>query len=110
MSLKGYCTGKNKAERLQLEKAYPTLANFLGCNFPATEFDAESDEEVIKRCYAPKDYYEKVFIEGCQLLAQPYMPWHALSFEGNLHFSDEQDAREWLGYIIELLEAQLKNM
>lgn len=90
-------------------RRYPDLNNFLGCNFPAEEFDLECDEEAVQGPLYPKEYYQRIAEQGRQALSEPRFPWKEISEAGNLHFEGVDDAYQWLQHIIDTLEEQLEN-
>ncbi len=93
-------------ERQQFDEEYPSLTSLL---LSWTVAYGREDEEVLSECLE-KDSPEELrgaLEQGRKLLQQAKLPWTIISDIANYSFLTERDAREWLTWLIDALDAAL---
>ncbi|MGQ4649111.1 hypothetical protein [Lyngbya aestuarii] len=97
---------------MPLNSAYENLYSFLAAEFADADLEGKSDQQVVHNCPTPElvNWHRTILTEGRTALHSSSFPWQKVADYANRHFENEEDVREWLTQILNLLEESVNKI
>lgn len=91
---------------------HDALYGYLAAQFADADLLGLSDEQAVVDGLTPetKAAYREVLDQGRTVLASRPLDWRRVSDYANRIFKNEEDARQWLTRMMDLLDAALKKV
>ncbi|WP_009631783.1 contact-dependent growth inhibition system immunity protein [Synechocystis sp. PCC 7509] len=91
---------------MNIKDQYPNLTNFFEAYIHEADLDGfASDEEVAQQYAVTESSFarSRVIEQGRALLLESSFPWEQIGDKTNRDFQDEQNTRQWLQKLIEII-------
>ena len=100
-------------QKIDFYEQYPDLTQFLGQFAADADFDIFDENHTICRVFRPHNpvdivWKDKILTQAHQILAMEPFPRAEVSHAAGGLFKDEQKVKDWLVYVLDLLEKRVK--